>query len=104
MKLPERLSDEGSIRQKIDQRRRQILVHSFLYYEMDEAYIDDDVFNGWARELVGLQDKYPSYAEQCAYADAFKNFNGSTGYDLPLNDPWVEEKALYLLGLQDKEN
>jgi hypothetical protein len=104
LKLPERLSDEGKIKQKINQRRRQMLVHSYLYYEMDEAYIDDNTFNKWAQELAELQDKYPLYAAECVYADAFKDFDGSTGYDLPLDDPWVQKKALYLLDLHNKEN
>ncbi|WP_153008815.1 DNA ligase LigA-related protein [Paenibacillus jamilae] len=44
-----------NISDKINQRRRQFLVHSFLFYELGEAIVPDADFDRWARELIELQ-------------------------------------------------
>ena len=81
----------------ISRRRRQILVHSVLYYKMNESLISDSQWSKWAVELEELQEKYPEIADKCCYADGFRNFDHSSGYDLPLNDPSAENKARQLL-------
>src|SRR3954451_25445613 len=85
------------VRAIIARRRRQILVHSYLYYRLDRPTIDDATFDEWARDLVELQAAYPEAAADTAFADAFAGFTGSTGYDLPLDDPWVRSAALRLV-------
>lgn len=89
--------DNKDIESLINQRRRQVLIHSFLYYRLDNSYIEDHLFDKWAKELADLQDKYPEIAEKCFFAEGFRGFDGSSGFDLPLDDPWVERKALWLL-------
>jgi len=64
-------------------RRRQILLHSFLYYQLNESLIDDYVFDKWSKELADLQLRYPNEAMQAVYAEEFKDFDGSSGYDIP---------------------
>ena len=91
------ITDDISAR--INQLRREILIHSIIYYRFNENLIDD---HEWARmgiELCELQDLYPEIADGCVYADAFKDFDPSTGQNLPLDDPWAVNKALYLLEL-----
>lgn len=82
---------------KIRQRRLQILVHSCIYYEFDTNIISDNQWSNWARELVKLQQTYPKESQEVEWADAFSEFDGSTGMDLPLNDEWVRNKAMELL-------
>jgi hypothetical protein len=82
---------------KISQRRRQILVHSIIYYRLDDSIIPDHKWAEWARELVDLQEKYPKIAETCELAAAFKGFDASTGYDLPLGDAHYHTVAEWLL-------
>lgn len=41
----------------INRRRRQILVHSFLYYRMNTSIIPDSTYDEWARDLAELQIK-----------------------------------------------
>ncbi len=71
----------------IHRRRRQIMVHSVLYYRLNAAYLDDATFDRWAQELAHLQSSHPEVSERVTYmVDAFRNFTGETGYHLPLHD------------------
>ena len=86
-----------NIKEKIEQRRRQILVHSYLYYELDSAYIEDSIFDKWSKELVELQNQYPIESSLGVYYHAFKDFDGSSGFDLPYSKPEIVRKAKQLL-------
>ena len=96
---PGQFSDlELPIASKIQQRRLQMLVHSYIYYKLDENIISDHAFNCWGHELTNLQNKHPDIASRVCYAEAFKDWTGDTGAFLPLDDPWVINKAYQLLG------
>lgn len=97
------VSKLDKIVEKINQRRRQLLVHSIIYYELNDSIISDHKWSEWAKELVELQKNYPDIAEKCVYAEAFKDFDGSTGFNLPLDDPWAYAKAQQLLNWRDKK-
>ncbi len=88
---------------KIQQRRLQMLVHSYIYYRMDDNIISDNQWSAWAKELVELQKAYPEIAKKVAYAEDFKDFDGSTGFDLPLDDEWVIIKATELYKFNKKK-
>ena len=65
-----------------------MLVHSFIYYEMNENIISDSQWSAWAMELVELQKQYPEIAKQVPYAKDFEGWDGSSGafltyYDKP---------------------
>lgn len=85
------------ISELIDRRRRQILVHSIAYYQMNDTMISDTQWAEWAKELAALQEAYPTIAKTCVYADHFEAFDPSTGYNLPLNDLRAVNKARQLL-------
>lgn len=93
---------EDKIGDLINRRRRQLLVHSIIYYKMDENIISDATWSKWGQELEELQAKYPEIAAKQPYAKEFEGFDHSTGMSLPLNDPWAVNKARQLL--QQKEN
>ena len=88
--------------EKINQRRRQILIHSVIYYKLNDSLISDSTWSRWAIELYNLQKDYPEIAETVPYHNAFKDFDPSTGCNLPLDDEWAVGTALYLLRLHDK--
>lgn len=92
--------EEKHIAEKIKRRRLQILVHSCIYYELNQNIISDATWSQWAKELVELQNQYPNISQQICYAEAFKDFDASTGAFLPLRDEWVLSKAHYLLSIQ----
>lgn len=42
------------IQEKIDQRKRQVALHAYMYYELDDPIIEDLTFDKWCEELVAL--------------------------------------------------
>lgn len=91
------VSTRNSIAAKIQQRRYQILVHSLLYYELDFNIVSDSKWSEWAMELVDLQKANPDISNSVIFANAFKNFDGSTGFDLPYRDEQIIQIAHRLL-------
>lgn len=80
------------------QRRHQILVHSYLYYHYNMSLISDSQFDAWAKELVKLQADNPQLSEKVFYyRNAFRGFDGTTGFDLPYTDPRIARKADLLI-------
>lgn len=71
----------------IARRRRQMLVHSYLYYRMDSQVIDDTVWTKWAQQLHHLQKKFGWRIE--FYDSVFEDWDGSSGYHLPADDDVV---------------
>ena len=43
----------------ITRRERQILVHSYIYYELNTNLISDATFDEWAKELAQLIKNNP---------------------------------------------
>lgn len=82
--------------EKIRQRRTQMLVHSYLYYELDENIVDDHKWQQWADELVELQKQK---SEIGFYDEAFHDWTGASGAFLPFDD-WVKQRAKSLLQLK----
>lgn len=85
---------------KIQQRRYQILVHSLLYYELDMSIVPDHKWSQWAAELVQLQRDNPQVAEKVIFHKCFKEFDGSTGFNLPYTDGQIVDIAYKLLQTQ----
>lgn len=69
---------------KIDFLQRVILIHSYLYYQMDRTKWTDRKFDKVSRQLVTLQTQHsPEWIEkETQYGYAFYDFDGSTGFDL----------------------
>lgn len=88
--------EELRIAELIQQRRLQILVHSCIYYELNQNNVPDATWDAWAKELVELQNAHPDIACCVEYAKEFDGFDGSTGFDLPIRDAWVISKAKQL--------
>jgi len=95
--------EQLKIAEKIQQRRLQILVHSCIYYEMDQNIISDKKWDEWARELKKLQEDYPEISRQVDWYAAFADWDASTGAFLPLKDKWVVKKAKWLLNPEIKK-
>ena len=97
--LPTSSMTSNQIRELINCRRRQVLVHSVIYYKLNANLIDDTTWSKWALELEELQNQYPKIAAECHLAKEFENFDHSTGMSLPLDDPWAVRTAQYLLSI-----
>lgn len=81
----------------IQRRRYQLLVHSLLYYELDISLISDATWSKWAVELSQIQKSYPDEANSVVFSDAFKDFDGSTGFNLPYKDEQIINIAYRLI-------
>ena len=90
------VNEVQTLSEKIRQRRIQMLVHSYIYYGMDENIVSDDKWQEWANELIELQ-KQKHYID--FYDETFKDWDGSTGMHLP-HDDWIKERAKKLLQLK----
>lgn len=91
----------NSIKTLIKRRRLQILIHSYIYYELNTNVISDDVWQQWANELRALQHEYPQHCKIGCYDKIFKDWNGNTGMHLP-KDTYIINKSLYILHLHNK--
>lgn len=85
------------IAETIQQRRYQLLVHSCIYYELNNNIISDKKWDEWARELRDLQNKYPDISSRVVLYEAFKDWDASTGAFLPIKEDWVIQRAKWLL-------
>jgi hypothetical protein len=68
--------------EKIDYAARYIIVHSIIYYELNESVISDKLFDKKAAILVKLMNKYPEETRNSEYYRAIYDFDGSTGFHL----------------------
>ena len=91
------------VAERIRQRRAQMLIHSCIYYEMDDNVISDHKWQEWADELVDLQNYWPELCEQNFFDEHFADWTGATGNHLPHRHPWVYNKALQVLRWSRRE-
>jgi NAD-dependent DNA ligase (contains BRCT domain type II) len=79
---------DNKIAQKIRQRRRQIVVHSIIYYRFGQNIIPDYQFDKWCNELIQLQHEYPKISKRIELYDDFKDLSHASGFDLKsMNNP-----------------
>ena len=67
---------------KVDFAARYVIVHSIIYYKMDDSVISDKKFDKKAAVLVKLSKKYPEEVKNSEYYRAIYDFDGSTGFHL----------------------
>ena len=91
------------IAEKIQQRRYQMLIHSCLYYHLNNNIISDKQWDAWARELRDLQNQYPEISKQVTLYEYFKDWDASTGAFLPITESWVIVKARQVAGINEKK-
>lgn len=99
-RYPEQYGYSGrnaDIYNRIQRRRLQLLVNSCIYYEMDNNLVSDRTYDAWGKELAQLQNDYPDISKNVIWADAFDGWDGTTGFHLPIKDPWVMQKARKIL-------
>ena len=86
-----------TIEEKIRQRRAQMLIHSCIYYELNDNIISDHKWQQWADELEKLQRENPGKCKIGFYDKEFKDWTGATGNHLPHHNSWVMRKAQHIL-------
>lgn len=69
-----------SPKEKIDYAARYVILHSIIYYELNESVISDKKFDKKSQALVKLMNKYPEETKESEYYRAIYDFDGSTGF------------------------
>lgn len=70
----------------IDYLQRVIIIHSYIYYELNDNLISDKEYDEKARELVKLKNEYPELWKKSYYYKQFgDDYNGATGFTLYLD-------------------
>ena len=71
-------------RMKIDFLQRVILIHSYLYYQMDRTKWTDQKYDKVSMQLVSLQKQHEEgwIRKNTQYGYVFYDFDGTTGFDL----------------------
>lgn len=83
---------------KLNRLERLVLIHSIIYYEFDENVITDEQYNKLSRLTAKKVAQYKdTKLKKTMYGYAFKDFDGSTGFDLLFK--LKEEDKLYLMEL-----
>lgn len=90
-----------TIKEKIKQRRRQMLVHSYIYYELNQNIVSDHKWAQWAKELAQLQKDYPKESAEVEEYEQFKDWDGSSGAFLKFGEN-IKTVAKILLESQSK--
>lgn len=80
--------------------RRLLLVHSHIYYRLDDSLVSDHKWQEWADYLARLQCFYGW--EAGFYDQAFEDWDGSTGFHLP-TDLFIADRARRLLEYRDQQ-
>lgn len=98
-------SNDDLIKSKIRQRRAQMLIHSCLYYELNESIVSDHKWQEWADELEKLQTDNPDCMKLDFFDNEFRDWSGATGNHLPHRHPWVLKQSQYILKVHNaKQN
>lgn len=67
----------------IDFLQRYIILHSYIYYELDGNIISDRQYDLKAKELVRYKNEYPELWKKSMYYEQFgDDYNGATGFTL----------------------
>lgn len=67
---------------KLSVLQRMVLVHSNIYYNKDSNILSDKKYDALSKLLVRQQNKYQKSFRKSDYYYCFKDFDGTTGFDL----------------------
>lgn len=68
---------------KVSYLQRRIIVHSIIYYELDNSVITDRQFDMLSNQLVEMQNELSSKEfKETTYYYALHDFDGTTGFHI----------------------
>lgn len=90
---------------KIDFLQRVVLIHSYLYYELDCSVWRDTKFDDVAKQLVSIQSTHTMewLKEYTKYGYVFYDFDASTGFYLWDRLTKQDKEMIILIALNVKE-
>ncbi len=75
--------------EEITRLQKQIALHSMLYYRFDTNLWTDLQYDAACQELVYNLRTFPEEAALAQHANAYKNFDGTTGYYLTYHNDFA---------------
>ena len=60
--------------------QRFIIIHSIIYYELNDNVISDKDYDSISKLLLKLKEEDPDTYKKSQYYYVFKDFDGSTGF------------------------
>lgn len=67
----------------MDHLQRFIIVHSYIYYELNDNILTNAQYDRKSKELVALKNRYPEHWRRSEYFRQFgDDYNGATGFTL----------------------
>jgi len=85
----------------VNRLRRNIIVHSVIYYVFNRNLISDSDYDKMCQKLARIHKKYPKLCSQAVFPKAFKNYDPSTGMNF-INHKWGNRAAERLLKSHNK--
>jgi len=68
---------------KIDRLQRIIILHSYIYYHLDDNVLTDFEYDSKAHRLAAYKQEYPELWKSSKYYEQFgDDYDGSTGFGL----------------------
>ena len=76
-------SSKLTTQEYIDFLQRFIILHSYIYYELNDNVISDKDYDARAKELVKYKNEYPDLWKSSEYYKQFgDDYSGATGFTL----------------------
>lgn len=96
---------EETIREELERRMRQFLVHSYIYYQLDDSILDDHQYDFLCKRMVFLMKKHPEIAKECKYYNICKEADASgSGFYIQSYPPEIMTTAFRRLWHNKKDN
>lgn len=84
--------------------QQQFLVHSYLYYVLNESLISDHQYDWVCKRLYEMTNEYPMVSKELPYHDICSGLDASgSGYYIQEYPEKIRATALRLLWLKKKE-
>lgn len=89
-----------TVEDKINALERWILVQSYIYYELNDNVVADEIYNVDTQQLLELRERYPDTFESSRYYPYFYDFESGTGFNL-IDRVKKQDSNLYLRIVED---
>jgi len=80
----------------LNRLRRNVIVHSIIYYRFGKNLISDSEYDKLCSELDKMQSENVELCKEAVYSDIFEDYNPSTGMNF-INHEWGIRAAERLL-------
>lgn len=84
---------------RISQLETKIWIWAIIYYRLGDSVVTDKEYDLTSKELQRLVKDYPEEFKASYHYNVFRDFSWVSGYDLPLYDIGMTNKAEFVLAV-----